>query len=335
MDGGIVAVRGIFVAHARRKVDGASNLLVEEDIAHGRVHERIETDSELAHIACALVGIEDGVELRVVARFAGSFHDFALLEHEADVAELLAIVKRGSIVLDNALDAPLHRRRIDFAVGNVHVAAARHRGNPLDAEADVGTLRNEAHLVGLVHEVDEALRRLAHLGIIGQAGLEIEVLERLGAHLRALSHGGVRPAEHAPPCLVHAVVERFLGEFAVHEHLFVAHIAIFHEVVGPADGDVGLHLLHLGKCEFRVEFHLRFACGEERLAAHAALGIAHEGVSARLLYSLDEFGRDFVGRIGRFDKDILARLEGDGIVDEIFGKLGDARICHKKISPFF
>ncbi len=109
VDGGIVAVRGFLVAHARRKVDAARNLLVKEDVAHRRVHERVETDGELAHVACALVGIKDGIELRIVARFAGGIHNLPVLEFQADVAELLALVKRGSIVVDYAVDAATHR----------------------------------------------------------------------------------------------------------------------------------------------------------------------------------------------------------------------------------
>ena len=237
--------------------------------------------------------------------------------------------------MNHAVDAVAHRCRIDFAIRDIHVAAARDRGDILDAERDVGAVCHEAHLVRLVHEVHEILRGTAHARVIRKACLEVEVLERLGTHLRALRHGGVRPAEYAPARLVHAVVERFLSHLAVHEHLLIAHVAIFHEVVGPANRDVGLHLLHFGKGKFGLDLHLGFACRKEHLATHAALGIAHEGVSAHLLDSLDELGRNFVGRVGGFDKDILARLEGKCVVNQVFGKFCNARISHFKFSILF
>ncbi len=237
--------------------------------------------------------------------------------------------------MNHSVDAVAHGRGIDFAVRDVHVAAARNRGDILDAERYIGAVCHEANLVGFVHEVHEILRGTAHARVVREACLEVEVLERLGTHLRALRHGGVRPAEYAPARLVHAVVERFLSHLAIHEHFLVAHVAVFHEVVGPADGDVGLHFLHLGEGKFGLDLHLGFTCRKEHLATHAALGIAHEGVSAHLLDSLDELGRNFVGCVGGFDKDVLARLEGKCIVNQVFGKFRNTRISHFKFSNLF
>ena len=117
MDSRLVPIRGIFVAHARRKVDGTRNLFVEQDVTHRRKHKRVKADSKFTHITSAFIRIKNSVQALVVARFASRFDNLPLLKNEANIAELLAFVKRRRVVMDNAFDTPLHRRRIDFAIG--------------------------------------------------------------------------------------------------------------------------------------------------------------------------------------------------------------------------
>ena len=301
MDGGFVAVRSIFVAHARRKMDASSNFFVEQNVAHRREHKRVEADCKLTHIASAFVRIEDGVQALVVARFASRFDNLALLEDEANVAELLTFVKRRRIVMDHAFDTPLHRSRIDFTIRDVHVAAARHRRNVLDAERDVGILSYETHFVRLVHEIDQSLCGTLHFRVIGKASLEVEVFERFRTHLCALSHRRVWPAEHAPTRIVHAVVQNVLRDGPVGKHFLVVDVAVFHRVVHGADGEVGLHLLHFIHRKFCRKFHLFFGCRADDFAADAAVVIVDKCVTAHFSDRLDKFSRKFIRRVGCFN----------------------------------
>ena len=236
MYSGLVTVRGVFVAHTWRKVNRTGNFFVKQNVAHRRKHERVETYSKLPHVSSAFIRIKNGVETLVVSRFASRFDNFALLENETDIAKLLAFVQSRRIVVNNAFDTPLHRCRIDFAVGNVHVAAARHRRNILDAERDIGIGRHKTHLVCTIHEINKMPGRGSHFRIIGKARLEIKVLERLRAHFCRLGHGRIRPAEHAPARIVHAVIQNILHDGSVRKHFLVVDVTIFHRVIRSSNG---------------------------------------------------------------------------------------------------
>ena len=186
MDRRIVAVGRLFVAAARREVDGAGDLFVKQYVAHRVVNERIDPERKLADIARPLVGVKDAVDR---------------LEDKRDVLKLLAVVLAGDVVGDPAVDRIAHGRGVDLAVGDVAPSAALDRRDALDRKGEIGAGRDKAHLVRPVHQLDERRHRLVHLAVVEIAHLEVEVLERGGAHARHRAHALSRPAEHDPLCL--------------------------------------------------------------------------------------------------------------------------------------
>jgi hypothetical protein len=107
MDLGFVAVADAIVGLTRREVEGAGDLLVEENVAHWLKDVRIKTDRKFADVARAGVAVEDFVEtFRVVGR---GLDDAAFFENETDVIERRAEINRGGVVLNDTLDRILDR----------------------------------------------------------------------------------------------------------------------------------------------------------------------------------------------------------------------------------
>ena len=119
---------------------------------------------------------------------------------EPDVVEPGALINRGRVEEDVALHGILHRAAENFAVGNVAIAAANHRADALDAEAQIGAGPFDFHAIGFVHERLQRFHARLQFPVIERADLEIEILERLRAHAGELRHGRRRPAQ-APPIL--------------------------------------------------------------------------------------------------------------------------------------
>ena len=69
----------------------AADLLVEEDLAGELVDALIGTDGELAQVTRAGVAIQFGIEVFLVF-IRGGFHTLAVLEFEAHVGDLEALV---------------------------------------------------------------------------------------------------------------------------------------------------------------------------------------------------------------------------------------------------
>ena len=244
MDGGPVAVVGLLVSLPGREVEGTGDLLVEEDVQHGRGDVGVEADGEFADVARPLVGVEDLVELlRPVARRPG---DPAFFKPQLHVRKRHAVIERGRVEPDDAVDRIAHRRGKALAVGDVAVARASHGGDVPDAEAQVGARTREAHAVRAVHAVRQRREGALHLAVIQGAHVEEEVLEGLGAHARLLRHGRRRPAQHHPPGLGHADIEVHGLEPAllVEPHGLARHVRHLHHVPAAAQGHVGLHPLH-------------------------------------------------------------------------------------------
>ena len=105
----------------------------------------------------------------------------------------------GAVEVDHAVDAVAHGGGEDFAVGDVDLAVAGDGGDALDAEGQIGVARAlEPDLVRLLHQLLQRLHRPAHLRVVQRADVEVEILERLGAHLGHLRHRRAGPAQHAP-----------------------------------------------------------------------------------------------------------------------------------------
>ena len=114
------------------------------------------------------------------------------------------------------------------------------------------------------------------------------------------------------------VIQHGLRNLAVFHHLATVDIAVFKSVLGAANGDVGLHLLHFSHRKVSLQLHLFDGCRLDHFATDSAAVVMHECVTAHLGDSLHKFCRNFVGSVGRFDKNVFARLKGNGIVNEIF-----------------
>ena len=169
--------------------------------------------------------------------------DFAVFEYQADVVVGGAAVDGGAVEADDAVDAVAHGGGEDFAVGDVHFAVAADGGDVFDAESEVGFAGAfKADFVGSLHELFERLHGPAHFGVVERADVEIEILERLGAHLGHLGHRRMRPAEDAPAGFGDAdVVVDFFPDGGFVEFLLVGgDVGKFGDVGVAAGADVAL-----------------------------------------------------------------------------------------------
>src|SRR3712207_3580731 len=109
MQGRFVRAAGLRVGAAEREVDGAADLLVEQDLADGAVDARVRADAELADAAGAVVGGERRLQ-DLVSALRARRDDGALPELEFDPGDLDAARARGDVEPDAALG-----RRLDGA----------------------------------------------------------------------------------------------------------------------------------------------------------------------------------------------------------------------------
>ena len=145
MDGGFVAIVALVIARAGCEVEGTGDLFIEERILHGAVDIGIHAQRPFAHVARALVGIEDGVEpLRIAA---GSLHDFAILEREGDVFEGHTLIGGFGVVGDRAVHGIAHGRGVDFAVRNVQMAVTGNGGHARDGKAQIRARAYDMYVV--------------------------------------------------------------------------------------------------------------------------------------------------------------------------------------------
>src|SRR5215210_2335325 len=132
-------------AGAQREVDGAADLLVEQDVPRPAIDLVVEAEGELAEGARPVVGVEKGAE--VVGTSAGfGVHDAAALEAEPAVLDLAAVEPGRQREADLALGIGFDRAREDLAVRHV-VGAVRRlpaaAGNP---EPEVGVRPDDPDL---------------------------------------------------------------------------------------------------------------------------------------------------------------------------------------------
>ena len=123
---------------------------------------------------------------------------------------------------DDPVDAVTHGSGEALAVGDVMRPRARHDRDVLDREGQIGVAGPlQVNAIRPPHAGGEPLRRLLHAGVVERADVEVEVLERLGVHLRKLGHARPGPPENAPSRVVHALLEVHgaLVEPGAHLHL--------------------------------------------------------------------------------------------------------------------
>lgn len=257
MNLGTVSVVGdTFVGLTGGHVEGATDFFVEEDIAHGVFDLVIEGNGELADESGAGIGIEDLVDF--LGFVGGGVDDFSFLELEANIVEGNALVDGGGVEVDLAIDGVFDGRREDFAVRDVVGAVGHESLEAFDAEFEVGAVAFDVDVFGLVHEAFEGAHSGHEFFVIEEADFEVEIFEGLGAHSGLLRHGGVGPAEDAPTGFVNALVKDGAHFCADELHVFGGDIGEFGDVMGAANGNVGVHSFHLGKGDLGNFVVLRF-----------------------------------------------------------------------------
>ncbi len=120
----------------------------------------------------------------------------------------------------------------------------------LNARSVPGTL--DLHPVGFLHACLQRRHRARHLRVVHGADLEIEILERLGAHAGALGHARGGPAQHDPLGLADTVVQDRAQRARVKREHVGLHIGGLIDVGAPAQGDVSLHLFHAEQLQRRA-----------------------------------------------------------------------------------
>lgn len=324
---GAVAVVAVFVGLPGSEVEGATDFLIEEDVAHGLENVGVHTEGKLTDVAGSFIGIEDLVECLIVAVAVG-LDDFAIFEGQAYTIEGNSLEEGGCGVVDGAVHAVLHRCGEDLAVRDVHFPGAWDGGHALYAECQVRTGTDDVYPVGLHHACCQFVHGLPELVVVGQAAAEVEVLEGLRAHAGSLCHAGGGPAQHAPLGFAHAPVVN--GAHVPHGQLHGGggDGGVLEAVAPAANGDVGVHVFHF--CQFQTGYAFVLFIGGscQHLAGHAAVAEVDVGVPAGLAHGSDELDGDFIGRIDDFQQDMFSRLYAAGVLDEALGELCGSGVGH-------
>ncbi|MFM2309380.1 MAG: hypothetical protein RLY87_1501, partial [Chloroflexota bacterium] len=181
---------GFFVALPRGEVERAGDFFVEQRVAHRVADVRIDTERPFTEVASAFVRVEDFVEFGGVGAGLG-LDDFALVEFEVDVGEQRAAIEGFAVVGNVAFNGCFDGAGVDFAVGDVAFAEARHHADTFDAEAQIGARPFDVDLIGAAHQCLEGFHGALH-GVIVDTGADIEVviLKGFGAHPGGLCHRG-------------------------------------------------------------------------------------------------------------------------------------------------
>src|SRR4051812_16166347 len=136
-----VPVHGRLVRAARlrigapdREMDGAADLLVEEDRADGAVDAEVRSDADLAQQRGAVVRGERLAQVGLAALGARG-HDAPRAELELDPLDFDPARAGGDREADRALGRVLHRPREDLAGGHVAAAVGVHPRAAAHAQA--------------------------------------------------------------------------------------------------------------------------------------------------------------------------------------------------------
>ena len=216
----------------------------------------------------------------------------------------------------------------NLAVGDVAVAAAGHGADVFNGEAEVGAGAFEVDLVGAVHERFERGHAGGHAAVVERADIEKEILERGGAHLGLLGHGGRGPAEDDPLGFVDAPIHdrpHFSGDEL---HFCIGHIAHLGDVVAAAHGDVGVHLFHAGELHTGGGVESIGLGAEGEFTREAGVVILDERNSFAGTDGADQRHADRVGHIEEVDEDFFAGAEFRGVLRENGGQFVAAWVVH-------
>src|SRR5690606_18242588 len=106
------------------------DLLVEEEIARHRAHERIDADAELAHATRPRIR-GDQRSRDIFARIRRYLDHLSLLESQAEVVDAIRGEDEGLGEADVAVDAVVERRGRQLAVRPVRLAGEDRPATPV------------------------------------------------------------------------------------------------------------------------------------------------------------------------------------------------------------
>src|SRR5215475_13061284 len=190
-------------------MDGAADLLVEEDVAREAVDFVVEAEGDLPCDARAVVQFEQRFEVALAARRLGR-DDAPVLEAQARVVDLATVEDSRQAEADRAVDACLDWARVDLAVGHVLPPVSRAPGAALDCDREVGVLTHDPQVAHRLELGRARLELLAHAGpvtdwilVVDVAGAEVEVLVLVKRH-RGVLRVSLGRAERPAPAMLAA-----------------------------------------------------------------------------------------------------------------------------------
>src|SRR5260221_1762877 len=320
VDGGFVYAARLGVAGADRQVDGAANLLVEQDLAGAAFGPVVVADPEPAEAGGAGVGVERFQQVLPAALGVG-IDDHTGLEAQANAGDLAATYHRRQVEADLALDRVLDRAREELAVGHVVAAVAGDELAAGDAEPDVGPGRRHSYLLVAFDPLRQPLRLLRgplpgaeRIAVGGQASAVVEVFVVGQAHLRlgGVGAGGVEreaPAEIALGAALHRPRHQVAGDRLAQGLALGRDPAELTRVGAGPDRDPHVGVVDHPLGEGRDPFQLGVGGVLEVGGDLAVEGDVEDRVGARLQHLLVDRQQQRRSGALAVDRDDLARLD--------------------------
>src|SRR3954469_20000246 len=159
---GAVEPSGLRIRRAEREVDGAADLLVEEDVTGEDPDRLVEAEGEPAAPARAVVDADHLAQEGLPAARSG-VDNLSGLEAKTHVVDLACVEDRGVGERDLALDAGFERCREDLAVGQVLLPLGRDPRAVLDRHSQIGPLCDDPELTLGAEEIGEPHEAVAEL----------------------------------------------------------------------------------------------------------------------------------------------------------------------------
>src|SRR4051812_9124546 len=201
MQSGLVRASTLGVGPTERQVDGAGDLLVEEDVADEAVEVSVHADAELPDPSRSDVAGQSFMEHAFTAGGGGANH-FAVPKFEPDPLDDLPGVRSRKLEGDEALSTLVDRGRIDLAVRDVDMSIADDVGSPRRGEGEMGVAAGDADLLGRLEKLANPIVAVSLCRPVSQRCLEEEPHRLFQTHRRLLGEGLVRDSYQDPSGLL-------------------------------------------------------------------------------------------------------------------------------------